>query len=363
MRYKNLIKKAFLILILVALILCLYACSKNDKPNSESVSSTTQSENETKMVFATRATKATSGTCGDTATWDYDIVNRTLTIRGTGMIEKQWEQWEAAIKKVVIQEGITELCDRAFTNCTELTEITIPNTVDKIGDSVFQNTGLYNNDSNWENGMLYIDNCLVDTNENANGNIEITEGTRIIASYVFSGSFSIRSVKIPDSVIRIGQEFLSYSSVTDITVSEGNQYFSSVDGVLFNKDKTEMLLYPDFKSETVYSVPNNVKIIRYNAIRFAYNLEKIFVGKNVEVIENANFYGDCDGDGYLAQYEIYYEGTETEWNRIVFSNKFIDSTKLYFNSSKFSETTTSASINAITTEKKEDKKNNLFDWF
>lgn len=55
MRYKNLVKKASIITTLVALILCLYACSKNDKPNSESVSFSTQSEDETKMIFSTRS--------------------------------------------------------------------------------------------------------------------------------------------------------------------------------------------------------------------------------------------------------------------------------------------------------------------
>jgi hypothetical protein len=81
----------------------------------------------------------------------------------------------------------------------------------------------------------------------------------------FEGHTEITSIAIPASVIRIGPENINGTEVafdgctglTGITVAEENEIYSSEDGVLFNKDKTTLLLCPEGKSGN-YTVPASV---------------------------------------------------------------------------------------------------------
>lgn len=83
-----------------------------------------------------------TGTCGDDATWmlndDY-----VLTVSGSGRIMNSlrecWKGYEKWIKKIVIQEGITEIGYSAFSGCVNLEEVSIPDTVTEIYRDAFEN--------------------------------------------------------------------------------------------------------------------------------------------------------------------------------------------------------------------------------
>ena len=71
-----------------------------------------------------------------------------------------------------------------------------------------------------------------------------------------------KDVVIPDSVTSIGDEvFENCDSLTSINVASDNEYYSDEDGVLFNKDKTELIRYPKDKSEDAYTIPDSVEKI------------------------------------------------------------------------------------------------------
>lgn len=345
MRYKNLVKKVFVFLMLIALISCLYACSENDKQNSESVSSTTQSENETKMVFVTRKTITKEGSCGDNATWSFDEKSKTLTIKGTGETSENWEPWKLLIEKVVVEEGITTIGYGTFKGCTALNEISIPESVKGIDDEAFVESGLYNNPENWFDGVLYIDDHVVDVKENVSGNIKLKEGTRSIAAYAFMQCMEITSVTIPDSVKSIGEcafgqcvklESISIgkgmetiadslfddpwaseyivicSSLKNISVDSKNQYFTDENGILYNKDKSELIMIPTLCSQKSYVLPDSVTLIRPSAFSYCKTLENIVINNyNITSLQGVYFAGCENLETVILPYNLIDLGEQT----------------------------------------------------
>lgn len=87
--------------------------------------------------------------------------------------------------------------------------------------------------------------------------------------------------------------FRGCTKLNNITVVADNEDFSSENGVLFNKDKTELLSYPKANTETIYQVPQSVKTICYNAFNDCDNLETIVLPNTLERVGQSAFYG-CD---------------------------------------------------------------------
>ena len=99
----------------------------------------------------------------------------------------------SSLTAVTIPNSVTSIGDHAFDDCSSLTSVTIPNSVTSIGAYAFSGTGIYKDESNWENDMLYIDNCLIDAKLSISGAYTIKENTRLIADYAFYG-LSVESI-------------------------------------------------------------------------------------------------------------------------------------------------------------------------
>jgi hypothetical protein len=83
----------------------------------------------------------------------------------------------------------------------------------------FKGTGIYNNDSNWENDVLYIDGCLIEAKTSILGSYAIKEGTRLLAEIAFFRCSSLTSITIGNSVTSIGNYAFGYcSSLTSVTI-------------------------------------------------------------------------------------------------------------------------------------------------
>ena len=196
------------------------------------------------------------------------------------------------LTSVTLGDNVVSVGESAFYNCSSLTSVKIPNSVTIIGPDAFYGTALYNNELNWTNNALYVDNCLIEARYGVNGvddAYEVVEGTRVIADCAFD-YVDIVSVDIPGSVQNIG--YLAFGNCSDLevfNVEEENKYYCSVDGVLFNADKTMLIQYPRAKSEKSYSVPESVNTIGDMALYNCHNLESIIIGSGVASIGEGAF--------------------------------------------------------------------------
>ena len=119
-----------------------------------------------------------------------------------------------------------------------------------------------------------------------------------IGSFAFSDNTDITIVEVPDSVTTIGDAaFSNCTSLTDINVDDSNPNYISVDGVLFNKDITELVAYPGGKTETEYIIPNSVTTIRDFAFEYCTSLTDVYYG-GTEEQWNEIFVG-CSNDALL----------------------------------------------------------------
>ena len=124
----------------------------------------------------------------------------------------------SSLTSVTIPNSVTSIGIRAFSRCSSLTSVSIPNSVISIGEVAFDGTAIYHDEANWESGVLYISNCLIEAKEDILSYYAIKENTRILANSAFRFCSSLTSITIPESVTGIGENAFQYcTSLKSIT--------------------------------------------------------------------------------------------------------------------------------------------------
>ena len=132
----------------------------------------------------------------------------------------------SSLTSVTIPNSVTSIGTWAFCDCSSLTSIVIPDGVTSIGVFAFENSGIYNEKSNWENNALYINDCLIliDWNYTASTYC-IKEGTRLLANGCCDFRPNLESITIPNSVRYIGQgAFADCGNLATVTIGGNVKY-------------------------------------------------------------------------------------------------------------------------------------------
>ena len=156
---------------------------------------------------------------------------------------------EAIIPDVIEGVPVTRIGDSAFYSCSQMTSIEIPGSVTSIGGSAFNScTGLE---------TITLKNCSITSGMNA-----------------------ITSPRL--------------TALKNINIEGESSLYSSVDGVLFNKEKTSLIRYPSGKTATAYEIPNSVTSIERSAFAGCISLKSVTISDRVKSIGEHAFYG-CTG--------------------------------------------------------------------
>ena len=210
------------------------------------------------------------------------------------------------LTSITIPNSVTSIGDYAFYKCTGLTSITIPNSVTSIGDLAFEDcTGLTSinvaSDNNYyssNNGVLFNKKktALIRYPEGkSQTSYTIPNSVTRIGYGAFRGCTGLTSITIPNSVTSIASwAFDGCTGLTSINVASGNNYYSDNNGVLFNKKKTELIRYPEGKSQTSYTIPDSVTSIGNWAFDGCTGLTSITIPNSVTSI-GAHAFDGCTG--------------------------------------------------------------------
>ncbi len=140
-----------------------------------------------------------------------------------------------------ITYSVTSIAAFAFSDCSDLTSVTLPNSLLEIGN------------------------------------------------YAFRLSERLTSIIIPGSVMKINMNtFQQCDSLISIEVESNNLKYSSIDGILYNKRADTLIQCPGGKS--IVELSDSVKVIESDAFAFCEKLDTIYLGGSIELIKSSAFW-------------------------------------------------------------------------
>ena len=147
---------------------------------------------------------------------------------------------ESILEKAEILDGVKNIGDSTFKSCKALTSVAIPDSVTSIGSEAFRDC--YNLESaKIPVGVTEIKYAAFFSCQQFKS-IEIPDTVTTVSDTAFGDCRNLTSITIPKNVTNISpRAFFCSSKLSNINVAEGNENYSSVDGVLFTKDKTSLV--------------------------------------------------------------------------------------------------------------------------
>ena len=200
--------------------------------------------------------------------YSFDTSNQTATV--IGVTDGVALIGEYAIPSQVTNPDdgqiytVTEIGDNAFYNYSEITKISLPDTIINI-----------------EVGAFASCTSLKE--------IDISDNLIRISEFSFIGC-GLEEIYIPKSVSDMSSlTFEGCNELKNIIVEEKNPNYTDIDGILFSKDETTLIKFPSNKELESYTVPDGVKTLEYEAFYCCDNLREITIPESVETIQESCF--------------------------------------------------------------------------
>lgn len=257
------------------------------------------------------------------AFYNKDITSLSLSKHITSIASFAFKDCEK-LENIELSNNITSIGNMSFSGCKALVTLNLPNNLKDLGYDVFKdcvslsNLNLSNNDyfkvidnvlynqdqtiliyyaSGKEEEILNISTRVKEISTNAfSGNnyikeIITNESLKFISSNSISSCNALETVSISSSVTSLGLSFIdNCTNLNKVEVASDNQYYASVDGVLYNKDQTILYLYPSNKQSSTFTIPDTVRSIEYKAFQHNKWLESIILTENIKKVANKGFY-------------------------------------------------------------------------
>ncbi|MBQ3085827.1 MAG: leucine-rich repeat domain-containing protein [Clostridia bacterium] len=229
------------------------------------------------------------------------------------------------LESIALPDTVTKIGSRAFQNCysladinipanltqlpsyvfqgTVLTSVTIPASVTGISTNAFYNCRTLESIHVEEGNTVYssADGVLYDKQQTTLGlypvakkdtSFTVPDTVTTVFTYAFDNSY-VENLTVPASVTQLNENTFYCTSLTSITVDADNENYATQDGVLYNKDKTALLLYPQGKDAASYEIADTVRVIAVGAFKNNDYLTVVTIPASVtEIAEDA--FSDCD---------------------------------------------------------------------
>lgn len=169
----------------------------------------------------------------------------------------------------------------AFSDCSLLTSVSFPDSIVKIGQFAFSNCSSLTSITNIS--ARFIDCCAFENCRNLiSVKINLDE---IPKGYDQNFGRQVQEYIIGERVIRIQPDAFWYSNkLKSFKVVSSNTIYCSIDGVLFNKDATLLIKYPQGAISKIYTIPKSVVFIGESAFKECTNLTSIVIPESVVTI-------------------------------------------------------------------------------
>ena len=231
------------------------------------------------------------GAQGDNLTWTFDVSTGVLTIEGSGDMANYfrtgdttnapWSEFGEIITGLSLPENITYIGSWAIYDCRGLTYVSVPGSVTRLNDYALSSRSVRN--------------------------IWVNEGVTSIDYRALTECTALYSIHLPASLLLIGGDaFNDCESLNDISVAAGNTQFSSSLGILYNKDKTQLIRCPrGIRSSNTVIVPEGVVTICEEAFMDCTHLVSVKIPSSLVEIGTSAFDGCTSLIGLSSDTGIY----------------------------------------------------------
>jgi hypothetical protein len=220
-----------------------------------------------RCVDLTKVTFANSDTKLGTSVFSYckSLVTAVLPANIKAIPEFTFSNCEN-LEKVTFPKNVSIIKKSAFMGCTSLEKIRLNKKIYAISDQAFAESGLKKVTLNKK--LQFLGNATFRGTQIKS--LKLYNKVTYIGNRLFSDCTKLKTISIPASVKGINPgAFRNCTSLRAINVDAENQNYSSLNGVLYNKDKTKLIQYPLHKTSKAFVTPETVRTIRANA--FAKN--------------------------------------------------------------------------------------------